>query len=122
MGDEFKERKPKQIDLKKMVRSIFTLAEVICKRSRTICLLNIIRLLSDFLEPQGPVLICDQTAAFFIHSSLLLIFNHRDFFKRYYLSSAGCFYVCIYVCLCDCSHTVQPPASKLGQNIPHETI
>ena len=62
---------------------------------------------------------------------IFLIFNHRknllcplDF--RYYLSSAGCLYVCIYlsiyVCLCDCSHTVQRRALKLWHNIPHVTI
>ena len=28
-------------------------------------------------------------------------------------------YLCIYVCECDCSHTVQPRALKLWHNIPH---
>ena len=53
---------------------------------------------------------------------LCVFINHRDFF-RYYLSSAGCVNVCvcIYVCYCDCSHTVQPTALKLWHNTPHVT-
>ena len=43
-------------------------------------------------------------------------------YLRYYLSSAGCLYLCMYVCYCDCSHTVQPTALKLWHNIPYVNI
>ena len=52
--------------------------------------------------------------------------NHRknrlcplDF--RYYLSSAGCLYLSMYVCKCDYSHTIQPTALKLWHNTPNGT-
>ena len=42
---------------------------------------------------------------------------------RYYLRSAGCGYLSIYLsgyrCPFDCSHTIQPTALKLWHNIPH---
>ena len=54
-------------------------------------------------------------------NSELSITAKKNFFT-YYLSSAGCLYVSIYVCQCDCSHTVQSTASKLWHNIYHGTV
>ena len=58
-----------------------------------------------------------------IYSPLILLtiyisITAKKFFFRYYLSSAGCLYLCMYLCYCDCSHTVQPRALKLWHNIP----
>ena len=39
-----------------------------------------------------------------------------------YVRQDVCMYLSIYVCLCDCSHTVQRRALKLWHNIPHVTI
>ena len=45
-------------------------------------------------------------------------FNRREEnFLRYYLSSAGCLYQCMYVI----SIVATPTASKLWHNIPHIT-
>ena len=41
---------------------------------------------------------------------------------RYNLSSAVCVYVCMRVCLCDYSHTVQPKTFKFWHNIPYVNI
>ena len=56
------------------------------------------------------------------HTYRLSITAKKIFF-RYYLSSAGCLYVSMYLsmylCECDCSHTVHPTALKLWHNTPH---
>ena len=51
---------------------------------------------------------------------LILLSITAIFFRYYiYLSSAGCLYLCMWICLYDCSHTVQPAALKLLHNINH---
>ena len=68
-----------------------------------------------------------QVGTFTIYHHTLLSYNMiiliyqsqcKNFFLRYYLNSVGCLYLCMCVCLFDCSHTVQPAAFKLWHTIP----
>ena len=48
--------------------------------------------------------------------------NFQSNFLRYCLSSAGYLYLCMWIGMYVCSHTIQPVALKPWHNIPHVII